>query len=293
MKDDPDRPVAVTQAAPAKINLALHVTGRRADGYHELGTLAVFADCGEHVVVQAADDLRLRVEGPFSASLPNDETNLVTAAARIFFSTAGFDGKALLSLNKTTPVGAGLGGGSADAAATFRALNQYFNCAIGVRDLAGLGADLGADIPMCVYSQALRATGTGEVIEPLSSAPPLPLVLVWPGRPVATASVFKQLRDVSNPPLPRLPEAFSTVRDVVAWLADTRNDLQAAAIEIEPVIADTLEALAATDQCLLVRMSGTGSACFGIYPDIASANAAEQALRISHPNWWIRAVWAN
>lgn len=293
MDEIPDRPAAVMRPASAKVNLALHVTGRRANNYHELDTLAVFADCGEWVAVQEAGDLHLQIRGPFAASAPHDQTNFATAAARLFFLTAGIGDKALLSLNKTIPAGAGLGGGSADAAATFRALNQYFKTGFDDGTLAGLGAELGADIPMCIYSRALRARGIGEVVEPLPAVPPLPLVLVWPGKPVATASVFAGLQNVTNDPLPDLPESFPLVEDVAAYLAGARNDLQAAAIGIEPAIADALDTLAATDRCLLVRMSGSGSACFGIYPDIESANAAELAMRSNHPHWWIRAVSAS
>jgi 4-diphosphocytidyl-2-C-methyl-D-erythritol kinase len=279
--------------APAKINLALHVTGRRADGYHALDTLAVFADCGERVVVEGSGVLRLRIKGPFAASVPHDETNLVIAAARIFFLTEGFDDKALLNLQKTVPVGSGLGGGSADAAATLHALNRYFETAFDDRRLAGLGASLGADVPMCVYSRALRATGIGEAIEPLSVLPPLPLVLVWPARPVSTASVFKRLHNVSNTPLPDLPESLPAVQDVADYLSGTRNGLQAAAVEVEPAIGKALEILAATDQCLLWRMSGSGSACFGLYSSKAEADAAAAVIGAAHPRWWVRAVVAS
>ena len=181
---------------------------------------------------------------------------------------------------------------SADAAATFRALNQYFKTGFDERKLAMLGADLGADVPMCVYSRALRARGIGEVIEPLSTIPPLPLVLVWPGKPLSTIAVFEHLHNVSNTSLPRLPEAFPAVEELADYLANTRNDLQAAAIEAEPAIADALDALRETDKCLLSRMSGSGSACFGIYPDRACAHAASEALNSRHTDWWVRTVWA-
>ena len=286
------RPAAVMRPAPAKINLALHVTGRRPNSYHELDTLAVFADCGERVVVEEADDLHLQVKGLFAASVPHDETNLVIAAARLFFLTAGTGNKTLLSLNKTVPIGTGFGGGSADAAATFRALNQYFKTGLDDRTLAALCADLGADVPMCLYSRALRASGIGEVIEPLSTLPLLPLVLVWPGKPLSTASVFARLQNVTNDPLPDLPESLPTVEDVVRYLANTRNDLQATAIEAEPVIGDALGALHETDQCLLARMSGSGSACFGLYPSKAEADVAGRVIGAAHPGWWVRAVVA-
>ncbi len=292
MDEFPGRPVVVSQPALAKVNLALHVTGCRSNGYHELDTLAVFADCGERLAVEASDELKLQVKGPFAASLPHDETNLVAAAARLFFSSVSIDAKVLLSLHKTIPVGAGLGGGSANAAASFRALNQHFKSGFDDQALAGLGARLGADIPMCVWSRALRARGVGEVVEPLPAVPPLPLVLVWPGRPVATAAVFSGLRDVVNDPLPDLPGVFSDVQDVAAWLAGTRNDLQAAAIAIELAIADVLEAVAATDHCLLARMTGSGSACFGLYPSAAHADAAGRRIGAANPGWWVRAVEA-
>ncbi len=292
MDEGRDRHDAVMCLAPAKINLALHVTGRRVDGYHELDTLAVFADCGERIAASPADRLTLAVAGPFAADAPAGRANLVVKAAQALLTAAGVKAGAAIRLEKHLPAGAGLGGGSADAAATLRALNRLFRAGFDEPKLAALGAELGADIAMCVHARALRARGIGEVIEPLSNIPPLPLVLVWPAKPVATASVFKRLKNVINAPLPGLPDKLATSEAVVAYLAKTRNDLQPVAIEVEPVIGDALDAIAATDQCLLARMSGSGSACFGIYPDMAAANAARQAICATHRQWWIRAVSA-
>lgn len=294
MAEDPGRPAAVTWSAPAKINLALHVTGRRAYGYHELDTLVVFADCGERVSVSPASDVTLAICGPFAAHAPAGQANLAFRAALELRKAVGTSGGAAagaaIRLEKHLPAGAGLGGGSADAAATLHALNILWQTGLNDRTLAELGACLGADVAMCVHSRALRAGGIGEIIEPFSTLPRLPLVLLWPGKPASTASLFKQLRDVSNTALPTPPNACSTMEDLVDYLAHTRNDLQETAIEAEPAIAEALSALRETDQCLLWRMSGSGSACFGIYPDRAHAHAASQVLVSRHKDWWVRAV---
>ncbi len=297
MAEDPGRPAAVTWSAPAKINLALHVTGRRPrdhhkGGYHELDTLAVFADCGERISVSPANGVTLALSGPFAAHAPAGQANLALRAALELRKAAGTSGGAAIRLEKHLPAGAGLGGGSADAGATLNALNILWQTGLNDRTLAELGACLGADVAMCVYSRALRASGIGEIIEPFSIFPPLPLVLLWPGKSVSTASVFKQLRSVSNTALPTRPSAFPTVADLVDYLAHTRNDLQETAIEAEPAIAEALDALRETNQCLLWRMSGSGSACFGIYPDRAHAHAASQVLISRRKDWWVCAVRA-
>ncbi len=292
MAEDSGRSAAVTWSAPAKINLALHVTGRRADGYHELDTLAVFADCGERISVVPANDVTLAVSGPFAAQAPAGKANLALRSAQQLRKAVGASGGAMIRLEKHLPAGAGLGGGSADAAATLNGLNILWQAGLNDRTLAELGVGLGADVAMCVYSRALRASGIGEIIEPVSTLPPLPLVLVWPGKPVSTDSVFKQLHNVSNTALPTRPNAFATVEDLVDYLVQTRNDLQQTAIEAEPAIADTLDALRDTGKCLLSRMSGSGSACFGIYPDRDHAHKASEALISRHMDWWVRAVVA-
>lgn len=273
--------------APAKINLALHITGRRPDGYHELDSLVVFADFGDDIAVEPCEDLSLVVGGPFAHHAPDDGRNLALAAARLLRDTAGLRKGAAIRLVKHIPAGAGFGGGSGDAAAVLRALNALWDCRLAEEDLVALGLKLGADVPMCVYGRTLRARGVGETIEPASAMPPLPLVLVWPGEPVATPGVFARLRRRRNAALPDPWRALATVDDVAFYLAACRNDLEEAAIAMEPAIVGALASLRATPGCLLARMSGSGSGCFGLYRTTGEADTAASALREEQPNWWI------
>ncbi len=284
-------PISIERRAAAKINLALHVLGRRPDSYHELDTVAVFADAGDTVTVSLADELSLEVSGPFGFHAPADAENLVLKAARLLKETMNFRGGAALRLKKNLPAGAGFGGGSADAAAALLALNEGWNLSLGLDELVRLGGALGADVPMCLVSRALRARGTGERIEPVESWPSLPLVLVWPGVPVATSAVFAALRRRDGRPLPE-PWPAETPAVLTRWLQKCRNDLEAAAIGLAPEIDEALQALRATGVGLIARMSGAGSGCFGLYTDRAAAEAAAIALRKARPGWWVAATLA-
>lgn len=281
----------VEAQAAAKINLALHVLNRRADSYHQLDTIAVFADLGERIFAVAADDQVLRVEGPFAAHAPKDADNLVLKAAELLRRHADFRGGAEIRLVKKLPAGAGFGGGSADAGATLHALNRLWSLGLGLAELSTLARTLGADVAMCLVSTALRARGTGDRIEPLGFWPPLPLVLAWPGQPLSTAAVFAALAPRDNPPLPD-PLPAATPAAVAGWLAECRNDLEDAALRLAPAIGEALARLRATEGCLIARMSGSGSGCFGLYADIAGAGAAAADLRRANPGWWIGAALA-
>jgi 4-diphosphocytidyl-2-C-methyl-D-erythritol kinase len=266
--------------APAKINLTLHVTGQLSDGYHLLDSLVAFADCGDRVRVRAADHLGLRVTGPKAADVPTDESNLVLRAARL----AGIT-RAEITLEKHLPAAAGIGGGSADAAATLRALQSGFGVAVpAMQDVLSLGAD----VPVCLLSQSLRMRGIGEDITPLGSFPALPAVLINPGQPVQTSAVFRRLSDKQGTPMPDIP-GFVGVRDCVDWLARQRNDLEIPAIGICPEIGECLTALRG-QEVQLARMSGSGATCFGLFETIRSAEFASRMLSEAHPDWWVRAV---
>ncbi|WP_104069287.1 4-(cytidine 5'-diphospho)-2-C-methyl-D-erythritol kinase [Albidovulum inexpectatum] len=269
--------------APAKVNLALHVTGRRADGYHLLDSVVVFAGIGDRVRARPADGLRLRIDGPEGAALQPDASNLVLRAARLMDPA----GRADLELHKRLPVASGIGGGSADAAATLRVLGALWNRPLPPVDVI---LKLGADIPVCLAGQPARMRGIGEDILPL---PPLPenaaLVLVNPRVPVATPAVFGGLARRDNAPLDPLPGRFPDVRSLAIWLGAQRNDLQDAACALCPAITQVLAALQSTD-CLLARMSGSGATCFGLYETQAHAQAAAVSLRRSAPEWWIQAA---
>lgn len=272
--------MATEHLARAKINLALHVTGRRPDGYHLLDSLVAFASVGDVVTAEPADTLSLHLTGPHSPGLSNTD-NLVLRAARALHPTLG----ARLTLVKNLPVASGIGGGSADAAATLRAL-----CALWSRPFPPADAllALGADVPVCLAGHAARMQGIGEQITPVT-LPPAWLVLANPGVAVPTPQVFAILQNRQNPdlaPLPALPDATS----LAAYLQTQRNDLQSAACTIAPAITQTLAALHAQPACLLARMSGSGATCFGLFADEPSAAAAARALQTAQPLWWVTAA---
>jgi 4-diphosphocytidyl-2-C-methyl-D-erythritol kinase len=266
-----------TEQAPAKLNLALHVTGRRADGYHLLDSLVAFAGVGDRVTVAAAGQLTLAVTGPMAAGLAADDDNLCLRAAR-----AMGPGTAAITLDKHLPVASGIGGGSADAAATLRALARLWH-----RPLpADRGLSLGADVPVCLLSHPALMRGIGEAIEGVR-LPPAHVVLVNPGVAVPTPAVFAALAQRDNPPLPPLPP-LPDAAALAAWLRATRNDLEAPAIALAPAIADARAALAAQPGCLFARMSGSGATCFGLFAAAPTAQAAATAL--ARPGWWIAAA---
>jgi 4-diphosphocytidyl-2-C-methyl-D-erythritol kinase len=260
--------------APAKLNLALHVTGRRPDGWHRLDSLAVFADVGDTV----APGLRpgLTVSGPFAAAVPAGPDNLVLRAAAL----AGL-ARPRLHLVKRLPPASGMGGGTSDAAAVLRLLGARPP----VADLMRLGADL----PLCLMApQPARLRGLGEQVEPIAGLPGLWLVLVNPGTPLPTPAVFRALARPDNPPLPDPLPAFRDGADLADWLAQQRNDLEAPARALEPGIDAALAALAAQPGCRLARMTGSGATCFGIFADRAARDAA--ARRLARPGWWVAAA---
>ena len=263
--------------APAKINLTLHVTGRRADGYHELDSLVIFADIGDRIKVKPSDTTILTVDGPMAAGVPVDDSNLVLKAARMMRVNAD------IALEKHLPNAAGLGGGSGDAAATLRVLSGFSG-----RPIPGQGIELGADVPLCLQSEAARVTGIGETVRPLPGLPALHAVLVNPGVPVLTAQVFKRLEHKVNRPMPAQIPSFDTPGALVLWLRDMRNDLQEPAIEAEPAIGQLHQVLERTPGCQPARTSGSGGTCFGIYNDAETAGSAAGRLSESHPHWWVQ-----
>lgn len=260
----------ITEPARAKINLCLHVTGRRADGYHLLDSLVAFADVGDVLRVEPADQLTLEVSGPFSAGLPVDNDNLILRAAHLV------DAQVRISLEKNLPVASGIGGGSADAAACLRALQQ-----LGYdmpSDQAVLS--LGADVPVCLSQKTTRMRGIGDELMPANLSPPMHAVLVNAGVPVSTRAVFSTLASVDNSDMHWPPQ-----EPLVDWLAQQRNDLQAAAIAIAPEIRDVLKALDEAG-AQLSRMSGSGATCFGLFESEQSAAAATRSL--AGHRWWVK-----
>ena len=271
----------VSEAAPAKVNLCLHVTGRRPDGYHMLDSLVVFAGVGDHVTASPGIGLTLRLDGPEAAALAVEPDNLILRAARAMGVA-----DAALCLWKALPVASGIGGGSADAAATLRALVRMTGRPL--PDAARV-LMLGADVPVCLAGLPVRMQGVGEVLTPLPPLPPLWLVLANPRLPVATPQVFAALGSRDNAPVPELPaSAFSSATAIAQWLARfTRNDLSAPARLVAPVLSQVEVALAALPGCLLARMSGSGATHFALFDQAETARNAARLLAAAHPGWWV------
>jgi len=276
----------ITLPAPAKLNLYLHVTGKRDDGYHLLDSLAAFAGIHDTITVEAAADLSLTISGPFGDDLAADDSNLVLKAARKLQEVAGTVAGAHISLVKCLPLASGIGGGSADAAATIRALVRLWGLHPGQHDLSGLALDLGADVPVCLFGQAAFMGGVGEQLTPAGQLPEIPMVLVNPGVDVPTPAVFKARTAGFSKPA-RFTEPPESAGQLIDMLSDGRgNDLMAPALALEPVVGETLTALNATPGCLFTRMSGSGATCFGFFKQTSEAEAAAHHLLAAHPDWW-------
>ncbi len=263
------------ESAPAKLNLALHLRRRRADGYHDLETVFAFTEFGDTLSVAAANDLTLTVSGEFAGPAGQGPDNLVLRAARALAASAGVTAGAALVLEKRIPVAAGLGGGSADAAAALRLLDRFWGLGWPEARLVELAATLGADVPACVVSRTCFGTGTGETLGPWPvSLSGIPVLLVNPRVAVPTGPVFAGWDQTDHGGIAS-----------GAALESLRNDMTAAACAIAPVIGDVLAALSATDGATLVRMSGSGATCFALYADTAARANAAKAL--SGRGWWL------
>lgn len=251
--------------APAKINLSVHVTGQRSDGYHLLDSLVTFVDVGDHLTFETGPEMRVEVTGPFAEGVPTDRRNLAWQAAELGAWTG------MIRLEKNLPHGAGIGSGSSDAAAVLRAFGGVPNA-----------ATLGADVPVCLSSAPQRMRGIGDVLEPLSPLPAMEVVLVNPNVNVPTGPVFDVLASKENPPMADKIPTFQDAGDFCKWLGQQRNDLEVPARQIAPQIDEVLTAL---DDALLARMSGSGATCFGLYQ--SGAREAAQRIATAHPEWWV------
>lgn len=270
------------QAAHAKVNLYLRVTGRRPDGYHTLDSLAVFAAAHDVVSASPGDGLALAITGPEAAALAAEPDNLVLRAARALAAETGTTRGAALALEKHLPIASGIGGGSADAAAALRALDALWGTRLPAERLRSIAAKLGADVPVCIESRPVRMQGIGEILSDPPALPGFGLLLANPRLALPTPTVFRARHGGFSPPaaMPaRLPDA-SALAD---WLRPLGNDLQDAAIALCPPVAEVLAAIAAQPGCMLARMSGSGATCFGIFPTPPSAEAAAAALPAG---WW-------
>lgn len=277
--------VGNAEPAPAKVNLFLHVTGRRADGYHLLDSLAVFADVKDWVRIAPSDRLTLTVTGPFAPALASEAAadNLVVRAAQALAAEAGLVAAGALTLEKNIPVASGIGGGSADAAAALRLLARTWRLTLDQDSLDRIAAGLGADVPVCLRGRATRMGGVGEILSPAPALPDCGLLLVNPGLPLATVAVFRA-RTGGFSPAAQLPPAWTSARAMAETLAESHNDLQPAAIALMPAIQQVLSAIEQTAGCRLARMSGSGATCFGLFDTPAAAAAA--AAGLARPGWW-------
>ncbi|MCL6706115.1 4-(cytidine 5'-diphospho)-2-C-methyl-D-erythritol kinase [Pseudomonas sp. R2.Fl] len=291
----PDGSIVVT--APAKINLALHVTGQRDDGYHLLDMIVTFAGVGDVLSISTSDQDGFQLQGRFGASLSSSgeghDGNLVLRARDRLRQALGARGipapPVAITLQKNLPIASGIGGGSADAAATLKGLLALWNATLPEAKLMDLALSLGADVPMCLAGWPLRATGIGENVERLADMPGLPMVLGNPLKGVSTPDIFRRLTRKTNPPVIGLPSAPASKEDWLAFLAGQRNDLEPPARALLPEIAELSGLLTATG-ARLVRMSGSGATCFGLYDDFAAARNAEARLLRERPDWYFAAT---
>jgi 4-diphosphocytidyl-2-C-methyl-D-erythritol kinase len=271
--------------APAKLNLFLHVGERRPNGFHELESLIAFAEEADVLTLENADNTSLTASGPFAMSLPLDQDNSIIRAARALDTQHG----AKIDLEKHLPVAAGIGGGSADAGAALRGLDALWELGRSQEELLSIASRIGSDVPACTLSQTLWMSGRGEEVEVLSPLPPFEIVMVNPNIALSTAAVFSRLNVRTGvgaiaPPL----SPIETVWDLVAYLADSGNDLEAPACELAPIIDDVLEALAHEPGCVLAQMSGSGATCFGIFQEGPWAAGGADRIARDHPEWWVR-----
>ena len=288
MTTDPD----LAEFAPAKVNLTLHVLGRRADGYHEIESLVAFASVCDRLTFVPGGTLALDVSGPTAQAAGADADNLVLKAARALAERVEGLRVGAFRLDKQLPVAAGLGGGSSDAAAALRLLARQNGLSLDDARLREAARVTGADVPVCLDPRARMMRGTGEILSDPVTLPDMPAVLVNPGVAVPTRDVFAALK---APPLAPGAQADGVAGDdadaaVLAALAAGRNDLEAPAIGLQPVIVDVLDALRALPGFLLARMSGSGATCFGLFTSAAAAQTTERSLKKAHPGWWVRAT---
>ena len=279
----------VRRAAPAKLNLYLHVLGRRADGYHLLDSLVAFADVADVLTAREAPGLSLEITGPFAGPLRDDPAeNLVARAARALAERAGIEPMAALSLEKNLPVASGIGGGSSDAAAALKALGELWRLDLGERPFQGLAPSLGADVPVCLFGEPAWIGGVGEAVAPAPALPPCWVVLANPGLSLATSAVFKARTGAFSAPA-RFETAPADAAALARFLEARRNDLMPAALTLAPDISQVLRALQAETGALIARMSGSGATCFALFAQQAAAQAAAQRLGAAHPRWWVAA----
>jgi 4-diphosphocytidyl-2-C-methyl-D-erythritol kinase len=283
---------ALEAFAPAKVNLFLHVGAPRADGFHPISSLMVFADIGDVIRGERASRFSLEIDGPFASHAPAGADNLVVRAVRAL--RPGEDGPPLrLSLSKLLPAAAGLGGGSSDAAAALRLCNEALGFGLGPERLQDVAASLGSDVPASLEARPVLAEGRGELLSAAPQMAPVPAVLARPAAGSATGPVYRAFDEgpaaVEQDLRPRLPDRIDGPAELAQFLAVTRNDLEAPAVALEPAIGEVLDALRGAPEALFARMSGSGSACFALCPTENAAGALAARLQAARPDWWVKA----
>ena len=284
---------AVTEFAPAKINLTLHVLGRREDGLHLLDSLIAFTDIGDEVTVSKAGHFSLSASGPFAADLPPNDDNIVIAAAEaLAHGASDIPPGADIKLQKNLPVASGIGGGSANAAACIRALLELNDASMTDTALNQIAVGIGADVPVCLHSRASLVSGIGQIVEPAPALPEVYAVLVNPRVAVPTGPVFQALgllqgAVVSEPAPAPTRNDFRTAETLAAYLSECRNELEPAAAALVREISDVQEILFSAEGCLMARMSGSGATCFALFERNEEAHAAADRLIRDHADWWV------
>jgi 4-diphosphocytidyl-2-C-methyl-D-erythritol kinase len=285
-------PAPFVENAPAKVNLTLRVLGRRSDGYHEIESLVAFAEFGDALSFSPGGELALTVRGPNAARAGQDDDNLVLKAAQALAARVAGVGLGAFVLDKRLPVAAGLGGGSADAAAALRLLARANKLPVDDGRLHDAARVTGADVPVCLDPRPRLMRGVGEILSGPLKLPALPTVLANPGVALPTKSVFAAWKHAASEALPLDVTAVAKIgnrEEYLQLLATQVNDLESAAIAVEPAVAEALAALRALAGCRLARMSGSGATCFALFSSAAAAIEAAKALSGKYSHWWVRA----
>ncbi|KLN62283.1 hypothetical protein WH96_01820 [Kiloniella spongiae] len=291
----------IIEFAPAKINLSLQVTGQRGDGYHLLKSLVVFANIGDQLFIEPSSDFSLQVTGPFGSDLAGasdhearnywisrDDDNLVIKAARKLQKFLGVDKGATITLEKNLPISSGIGGGSADAAATIRGLLRLWNVdPEAIDNLDNLALEIGADVPVCLRERSSWMEGVGDVLKTGPRLPDLFCVLVNPGCPVSTPQIFRELKGQFSQAVPELPKTCY-LPELIDYLNFSGNDLAAPAQRLEPIISDSIRSLKDRPDCLFAGMSGSGATCYGLYEGQVAARMAAAEIRNTRKEWWVQ-----
>lgn len=277
----------LTARAHAKVNLFLHITGKRQDGYHLLESLIAFAEVHDTLHISTANTITLEITGRFAANLNGDpQLNIILKAAHLLAEKAGITQGASITLDKQLPIASGIGGGSSDAAAALHLLSEYWKTALPHETMLDIALSLGADVPCCYHKKPGFMSGIGEKITLFPSMPSLPALLVNPLQSVSTPEVFKVGVKQFSPshPISTLP---TTMEEFIALLQGSHNDLEAPAITVLPAIADLLVLIGTQRSCKLSRMSGSGATCFGLFSTYEAAEDAARAIQNNHPEWWV------